>query len=136
MEIIVEMLESGFSERGDPTKCEGGCGKNWEIEFYMQLKIIRSPQDIMIRTEICMDSVCQRAVRRRYMREIESTIGGKVVVDGSTCEVCHRLVKKLKHCERCNSTYYCGRECQKKDWNRHKKMCKKLMDQRRKKESK
>ena len=31
----------------------------------------------------------------------------------------------LKHCDRCNLVSYCSRECQKKDWKVHKKMCKK-----------
>lgn len=42
------------------------------------------------------------------------------------CGKCSRLEQKsekFKKCARCKSTYYCGRECQKKDWKRHKKSC-------------
>ncbi|KAG2430393.1 hypothetical protein HYH02_013755 [Chlamydomonas schloesseri] len=42
--------------------------------------------------------------------------------DGSTCE--------LKACALCKSAWYCGRDCQKKDFKRHKKECASLARQR------
>lgn len=33
--------------------------------------------------------------------------------------------KKLMVCTRCNSVYYCGKECQGADWKKHKGSCKK-----------
>ncbi|KAF4628415.1 hypothetical protein G7Y89_g9731 [Cudoniella acicularis] len=31
----------------------------------------------------------------------------------------------LNHCAKCKCAFYCGRECQKQDWKRHKEFCKK-----------
>ena len=35
----------------------------------------------------------------------------------------------MKECAKCHSVYYCGRDCQFTDWKSHKKMCKKLANQ-------
>ena len=43
------------------------------------------------------------------------------VCDASNDEV------KLKSCAKCESVLYCSRECQKKDWKKHKRNCKKLL---------
>mmetsp|Transcript_34974 Transcript_34974/g.71362 ORF Transcript_34974/g.71362 Transcript_34974/m.71362 type:complete len:367 (-) Transcript_34974:105-1205(-) len=43
-----------------------------------------------------------------------------------TCAVCAKKEVALdvfKKCQRCRTTYYCGKECQKKDWKAHKKTC-------------
>jgi hypothetical protein len=38
------------------------------------------------------------------------------------CNVCSKT-ENLKKCSKCKSVYYCGYECQKADWNSHKKTC-------------
>jgi len=39
------------------------------------------------------------------------------------CTATYSLVQ-LKNCGRCNAVKYCGKECSKWDWKRHKKTCK------------
>jgi len=45
-------------------------------------------------------------------------------------KVCHKCETKetttlnLKACSRCRQVYYCGVDCQKKDWPQHKLLCK------------
>ncbi|KAI8515389.1 translational activator for mitochondrial COX1 [Branchiostoma belcheri] len=45
------------------------------------------------------------------------------------CFVCERS-DKVNRCARCQMVYYCGQKCQKKDWGRHKKVCKFLSGER------
>ena len=46
----------------------------------------------------------------------------------STCRVCGKKGEGYKQCSRCKCVYYCGVDCQRKDWkeNGHKEECKKL----------
>jgi hypothetical protein len=39
------------------------------------------------------------------------------------CRCCSKPGSSLLACSRCKVTYYCGRECQTKDWKEHKKVC-------------
>ena len=41
------------------------------------------------------------------------------------CTVCQKKHEKMKKCSQCKNAYYCSRECQVKDWKKHKKVCKK-----------
>jgi ubiquitin carboxyl-terminal hydrolase 19 len=41
-----------------------------------------------------------------------------------SCKECGLKGIDLKRCTRCKSVAYCSRECQQKDWNRHKNKCK------------
>ena len=42
------------------------------------------------------------------------------------CNWCYETTPKIANrCSRCQKVYYCGRECQRKDWAAHKITCKK-----------
>ncbi|XP_067669581.1 uncharacterized protein [Haliotis asinina] len=41
----------------------------------------------------------------------------------SVCSVCERRSPKPKACSKCHLTPYCSKECQRKDWKRHKVWC-------------
>ncbi|KAF2765752.1 hypothetical protein EJ03DRAFT_242572, partial [Teratosphaeria nubilosa] len=45
----------------------------------------------------------------------------------SKCHNCHKPgntpTQPLKTCRGCCKAWYCGRECQKKDWKRHRTSC-------------
>lgn len=42
---------------------------------------------------------------------------------GHHCDYCMTGNKKLKKCSKCMKMFYCGRECQQKDWRNHKYEC-------------
>lgn len=42
------------------------------------------------------------------------------------CAYCGKIDEKVKICGGCRSSLYCSRECQTKDWPRHKEICKKI----------
>lgn len=46
---------------------------------------------------------------------------------GSLCNGCFKVFDKTLKCSRCGSSRYCSVDCQKKDWNNHKKSCVKDM---------
>ena len=49
----------------------------------------------------------------------------------SVCRVCSKKGEGYKCCSKCTCVYYCGVDCQKKDWkenNRHKEECKRLLN--------
>ncbi|KAF5365319.1 hypothetical protein D9758_005436 [Tetrapyrgos nigripes] len=57
---------------------------------------------------------------------------GSVYPMSATCIVCNNEElssrKHLKQCTQCKVTRYCGQECQRKDWKRHKTFCKTVHD--------
>ena len=58
-------------------------------------------------------------------KEDEKSDGGnseKLQIPTGDCNVCDKLAKNL--CSACKYVFYCGRDCQKKDWNSHKEDCK------------
>ena len=45
----------------------------------------------------------------------------------NSCNYCGDNLKSLQKCSACNVTFYCSKECQKKDWtDGHKEECKEL----------
>lgn len=44
----------------------------------------------------------------------------------SKCHICNKITNNC--CSKCKSIYYCSNECQKIDWNTHKKSCKQLLN--------
>ncbi|XP_057328442.1 zinc finger MYND domain-containing protein 10 [Microplitis mediator] len=49
----------------------------------------------------------------------------KIVIDDYKCVVCNDIA--TKRCSKCKSIWYCGRECQVKDWTNHKNICEKIL---------
>jgi hypothetical protein len=43
-----------------------------------------------------------------------------------SCKSCAVSDKELLRCTRCKEVYYCGVDCQKKDWPNHKLNCSKV----------
>ncbi len=75
---------------------------------------------------------CHILVTHKIMSLLRD-FGNKVIVPknsgGKMCDMCQTPEtegKKLMKCARCKNKFYCGKECQVKDWPEHKKNCKKI----------
>lgn len=44
------------------------------------------------------------------------------------CRACKKSGVKLSQCAKCHFEKYCSRECQKNDWPKHKKVCRKTLE--------
>lgn len=44
----------------------------------------------------------------------------------SSCELCSQSISNPKVCSTCQCTYYCSKDCQKKDLRAHRKICTRL----------
>ena len=49
-----------------------------------------------------------------------------LICSGGNCSHITSAARPLKNCARCRAVWYCNPACQKADWARHKKYCKKL----------
>ena len=53
------------------------------------------------------------------------TLTREVMADAATCSHCGKQGKGFKRCSVCKDVSYCGAECQKVAWKKHKKTCSK-----------
>lgn len=60
------------------------------------------------------------------MNELLRKVSGKLNASGEStgfCFSCCKYLKKPQQCSKCKVAKYCGAECQREDWGRHKKYC-------------
>src|SRR4029079_5007205 len=58
---------------------------------------------------------CRKQIKKRIKRY------------GKVCYICSYCRESAsEHCSKCKRVYYCSRECQTKDWTKHKLECKKI----------
>jgi len=67
---------------------------------------------------------------RKKERQNESNLGTRMTNEQAEvilqCNSCRRLAgssESFSKCGRCKAVYYCGRECQKRDWPSHRPNC-------------
>ena len=117
------------------SKC-GCCGKfadGFVTNMHLELPDMTSAEGVMKGPQIIVDPVflaCQNTVCNRKLREYGSSQLNSdethvvcMCANDSCCKVEPENGPKFKVCSRCKMRYYCSRECQKADWQDHKKMC-------------
>lgn len=73
-----------------------------------------------------LDSKRRNELNSQSLQRQRNVCKAKSVTVVETCHFCRlRLSEKKQRCSGCNTVYYCGAECQKKDWASHKTSCKK-----------
>ena len=58
-----------------------------------------------------------------YFPDQDSSSADEISDVSRQCLLCKSTPDKLKKCGKCGLARYCSRECQRKDWNRHKTQC-------------
>ncbi|XP_028405267.1 uncharacterized protein LOC114527777 [Dendronephthya gigantea] len=49
--------------------------------------------------------------------------------EAKLCYYCRKSGEDLKKCTKCFTAQYCGKQCQKSDWNKHKHVCHRLLSE-------
>ena len=52
----------------------------------------------------------------------------EIELEGAVCVVCKKRPDKLMQCSSCHAGKFCSKECFKKGWKRHKKLCQTITD--------
>jgi hypothetical protein len=81
------------------------------------------PYVFVLVTPVCDKEECDKKAREGIRSIIEDE---QLELKTRKCHVCGKE-EGVKKCMRCMSIAYCGKDCQKKDWKRHKKMCGKVI---------
>ena len=77
--------------------------------------IYGAPTDGKQVKKIDIDSRSSEVVRRKTVTSLKCNCCGRVKGSNSGLT--------LNKCSRCKKIYYCGKECQRKDWKKHKGTC-------------
>jgi hypothetical protein len=77
--------------------------------------------------EVLERAKVQHAENERVQKWSEVALGYLEDVERvDRCHTCHSTAEPLMKCSRCSRAMYCNRDCQREDYNVHKKMCKQL----------
>ncbi|KAI0833859.1 ankyrin [Trametes gibbosa] len=89
------------------------------LEFGARLDIVDAdgctPDSFFLKCGPKVTAVVQKWKRKRA--------GVAKPLDEKACATCGKANAELKFCAKCHSTWYCSRECQKRNWPTHKRSC-------------
>ena len=71
---------------------------------------------------LCDKPSCAEAAAAKMQVFQQRALAGQQRAERGVCEVCEKM-EGTKRCGGCKTVSYCGAECQKKDWKRHKRAC-------------
>lgn len=110
-------------ERYAPKKCVS-CDKDQENYYFKDFfdKPLDPSAKLRLFSFSCTNVDCIIIARKLVFKTGRSLSAkdpnGKQV---TRCKTCKQYFEKIQKCSLCYGQYYCGKECQKKDWARHKK---------------
>ncbi|KAF2083192.1 hypothetical protein K490DRAFT_70055 [Saccharata proteae CBS 121410] len=80
----------------------------------------------LILTPVCASTECAELARQRVRRVVEGMQEPQEPKEGPKdmrCRSCGKSGETMKRCTGCGRVRYCGRECQRRDWKRHRREC-------------
>ena len=93
-----------------------GCYNSRQYEFQMEAKPSKNEsKKSAVKSGKNVHNVVKPPANRSYSENPPTYI----------CAACGKEVSKRKQCSRCKSVNYCSKECQRLDWPKHQKVCKK-----------
>lgn len=106
--------------------CFSGCGKPSATLVVTPMSWLHRSDDPHI--VIFMVAVCEHGGKcenqaRKEVKELIAETGPGEEGELLTCHCCGKM-EGVARCGRCRLISYCGKECQRADWKRHKRVCK------------
>lgn len=86
-------------------------------------------QDANITIALCDSNITRDEIAKVYeaLGDCETALlvreDGKRICGNGECQALEYKDNTLHACSRCKCVFYCGKECQRADWRRHKKHC-------------
>ena len=99
----------------------------FDVSSFFFDKII--PDNVALRRDTLVSPQCQENIQNRNGKDHTRTQSSNFA--NNIDQLCSHCREKgtLRRCTKCYTAEYCGRECQKKHWNKHKNVCQSLLDQ-------
>ena len=110
---VVKLLTTGEIVEVKPKYLTRGAAGNFSIE-----EILRDQPSHGVSDAAAKAKLHYRAAKSRDAQRPKK------------CEECNQGDIELKACGACHAAWFCGRECQRKGWKAHKKVCEDLKDMR------
>ncbi|KAL3917650.1 MAG: hypothetical protein SGILL_004614 [Bacillariaceae sp.] len=131
-EIHLELLKPEFhtSEKANAALFDA-FNANSHADFHSKLKEAVWDDETMDVPPISdATEEMRKILDMRVMLNFRDWILGELPSDLPKCAICSKKSIDLKRCGACNAfdTFYCSTECQRKDWKKHKIICKKLQN--------
>lgn len=127
--IVPILLQHGAAcQAASSTKCEVCASPPVKVVQtpISLLYLVKNPLVDCFVTAVCEKADCATKARKttdmrareEFKGDVEPDVGREVML----CGACGR-VDNVKKCGGCGVVAYCGKECQKKDWEMHKQVC-------------
>jgi hypothetical protein len=95
-------------------------GEYAEKEWGVKVEVMESIKDELV--ELKKARVTEAANEKQAL--VSGSLPDSMAVPPRGCSSCKQPVKKQANCGACKSIIYCSTNCQKKDWPKHKELCK------------
>ena len=87
-----------------------------------ELSIVQLVPDVIV-TRKTREVACKLILVDFLDEAMVACDGPRSDVATSSCSFCQQSSGSMKRCGRCRRTTYCSAECQRMDWDFHKKLC-------------
>jgi hypothetical protein len=124
--ILPFMKEHEAACRAASNPICGSCGSPITAVLQTPMSYLHKagdPHVAVIVSGVCGKVECEIETRQAIQEEmLEAGAGHESEVAGTCCVICGTR-EQIKRCGRCKTVGYCGKDHQRADWKRHKRVC-------------